>query len=62
MKINLQCQQQGEGQFVGLIQTPHSVLEHLIGHVVNDVLDAFLRNGGLMRPANTPSDISVYER
>ena len=49
LKVNLQGQQQGEGQFVGLIQTTHSVAEDLIRHVLNDVLDSLLGDRRLLR-------------
>lgn len=49
LKVDLQGQQQGEGQFVSLIQTTHGIAEDLKGHVLNDVLDSLLGNGRLLR-------------
>lgn len=50
LDVDLQCKQQGEQEFVLLIQAPGSILIDLIGHVFYDISNSFACNWALDRP------------
>lgn len=48
LQVNLEGQQQCEDELVVLIKTSHSVSEHFIGEIVNDVCDSLLSLRGFL--------------
>ena len=50
LDVNLQGKQQGEQEFVHLVQAPGSILIDLVGHVFDDIGNSFASNRALDRP------------
>lgn len=50
LDVNLQSKQQGEQEFVLLVQAPGSILIDLVGHVFDDIGNSFACNWALDRP------------
>lgn len=60
LDVNLQCEQQGEQEFVILVQAPDRILIDLIGHVLYDISNSFACDWALDGPGveNIESDSS----
>lgn len=50
LDVDLQGKQQGEQEFVFLIQAPGCILINLISHMLNDISNPLARNWALDRP------------
>lgn len=61
LHVNLQRQQQGEEELVFFVQAPGRVLEHLKGHELYDVGDAFAGDGTFEGPVQVEYQ-NIYHR